>query len=192
MCCCFGMCNLPVKSRRVSSPFATPTVILVGSKCLHFEAQDTPPTAHQSSPSHFLHLGHPILIVWPKTALHLDNPSYLCLYICPLPQICAPKQGNPSSPSIFFYHLQPPRRSFAGEPPPRRKRPPLTSQPFLTIPAAGRHCSRRIRHLPGASLFLRFLGGSEVRRNGIGEIALRNYPTPGFPRRNQQHLNGRV
>ena len=121
MCCCFGVCNPPVKSRRVSSPFATPTVILVGSKCLHFEAQDTPPTAHQTTPNPSYHLGHPILIAWPKTALHLDNPSSLCLYICPLPPIFAPNQGNPSpspsSPSSTSSH-QPPRRSFAGIPPP--------------------------------------------------------------------------
>ena len=122
MCCCFGLCNPPVKSRRVSSPFATPTVILVGSKCLHFEAQDTPPTAHQTTPSHFYHLGHPNLIRWLKTALHLDNPSSLCLYICPLPQILpqiketlAPSPSSPSSTSSH-HHLAG-ARHLAGIPP---------------------------------------------------------------------------
>src|SRR6187399_1557436 len=102
---CFGVCNPPVKSRRVWSSFGAPTVILVGSKCLHFEAQDTPPKAHQTSPNLSLHLGHPILIAWPKTTPHLDNPGSLCLYICPPSSIFAPKIGNPSP------HLLPPASS---------------------------------------------------------------------------------
>ena len=153
MCCCFDVCNPPVKSRRVSSPFATPTVILVGSKCLHFEAQDTPPTAHQTTPSHFYHLGHPNLIRWPKTALHLGNPSSLCLYICPLPQIL-PQIKETLAP--IATSLPPPatspelRRSFAGISPELLHLAGI-HQHHLTGPSS--HLTthnRRLRPLPGA------------------------------------------
>ena len=75
----------PVKFRAIRRSFGTPTVNRVTVKPLTL-CSPTPlpkwPKTHLT-PLHAL--GRSITIAWPKTALHLDTPSSLYLYIYALP-----------------------------------------------------------------------------------------------------------
>ena len=69
----------PVKFRAIWSPFDTPTVNRVTVKALFVLQPNTPPKWPKTHPNPLHALGRSIMIVWAKTALHLDTSSPLYL-----------------------------------------------------------------------------------------------------------------
>ena len=72
----------PVKFRSIWRSFGTPMVNRASAKSFCVLQQKNPSKQPKTHLSHLHCLGLSITIVWAKTALHLESPSSLCLYIC--------------------------------------------------------------------------------------------------------------
>ena len=76
----------PVKFRAIWTSFDTPTVNRGTEKASCVLQPNTPPIWPKTHQNLLHHLERSITIVWAKTALHLESPSSLHLYICGSPQ----------------------------------------------------------------------------------------------------------